>query len=80
MATLTKGTQSITVPDDTVKDYVGQGWQDSSSPAPTTKTKKKPVARRKPAARTKKGVPDGVSARRDSDPAATPAGPEPVES
>jgi hypothetical protein len=75
MATLTKGTQSITVPDDTVKDYVGQGWQDSSSPAPTTKTKKRPARARTP--KKPKEATDAVPSRADGDTPPPAADPEP---
>lgn len=76
MATLTKGTQSITVPDDTVADYVGQGWQDSSSPAPTTKTKKRAPAKPRTPNKPKEAA-DAVPTRADGDTPPTAADPQP---
>ena len=54
MATLRKGTQSITVPAETVADYLKQGWQDVDGQQPQVAAKPKRSRRRskpvKPAA------------------------------
>ena len=76
MATLTKGTQSITVPDDTVADYVGQGWQDTSSPAPKTKTKKRRTPRPRSPKKPKEAA-DAVPTRADGDTPPTATDPQP---
>lgn len=46
MATLRKGTLTITVPDSTAADYIAQGWQDASAASATPEAVKKPAAKR----------------------------------
>lgn len=77
MATMLKGTQTITVPDDTAADYTAQGWRVAGAPVEPIK---KRAARKSAKSKQPKEARSGVRKRADSVSGSTPAGGGSVQS